>query len=65
LQHRNKFFELEPKLFLGLLFNLITAMATVLEMRGTEVRALNLIVYHVVFDSIFARSDFLTKGLTL
>jgi hypothetical protein len=62
---RDKFFELEPKLFLGLLFDLITAMATVLEIRGTEIRALNLLVYRFVFDSIFARSDFFTSEVDL
>jgi hypothetical protein len=55
---RDKYLELEPKLFLGLLFDLITAMATVLEIRPAEIRALNLVVYRVVFDSIFARGDF-------
>jgi hypothetical protein len=62
---RDKFFELEPKLFLGLLFDLITAMATVLEIKPTEMRTLNLVVYRIVFDSIFTRQDFLTPKAEL
>jgi hypothetical protein len=53
----DKFFELEPRLFLGLLFDLISAMGRVLGLKSEEVRALNLIVYRFVFDATFAKND--------
>jgi hypothetical protein len=57
-----KFFELEPRIFLGLLFDLISAMARVLGLGSSQLRALNLIVYRVVFDTVLAAKDIFAEA---
>jgi hypothetical protein len=53
----NKFFELEPKLFIGLLSDMILSICDYLEVNRDGIRTLTLTIYRIVFDSIGARSD--------
>jgi hypothetical protein len=61
----DRYFELEPRVFLGMLFDMVSAMGRLLGLKSDDVRALNLIVYRFVFDAVFARSDVIRSQVDL